>query len=138
MSESTKQIGLEQDAFAAAFPETREFWTAAEQGHLLLKTCDDCKRPHWYPRAVCPLCGSTQLRWTPASGRGTLYAFSTARRASPAYTLAYVQLAEGPTLMTNIVDAQPDALRIGMPVAVQFRRAEEGRMMPFFTPAPQV
>ena len=125
---------FEQDAFARAFPETREFWVAAEAGRLMLNTCEDCHRPHWYPRAVCPLCGSPRLRWQQASGKGTLYAFSTARRASPPYTLAYVQLAEGPTLLTNVVEADPDALAIGMPVQVTFRRAEEGRMMPFFKP----
>jgi uncharacterized protein len=126
--------GFEQDPFANAFPETREFWAAAEAGRLLLNTCEDCHRPHWYPRAVCPLCGSTRLRWLQASGKGTLYAFSTARRASPPYTLAYVQLAEGPTLLTNVVEADPDALAIGMAVRVTFRRADEGRMMPFFKP----
>ena len=132
---TTKPQTFEQDPFAAAFPETREFWAAAESGQLLLHTCDDCKRPHWYPRALCPLCGSTRLQWLPASGRGTLYAFSTARKATPAYTLAYVKLDEGPTLMTNIVDATPESLKIGMPVTVQFQRAQEGRMMPFFKPA---
>ena len=132
---TTKSLNFEQDPFAAAFPETREFWAAAENGQLLLNACEDCKRPHWYPRALCPLCGSTRLRWMPASGRGTLYAFSTARKATPAYTLAYVTLDEGPTLMTNIVDATPESLKIGMPVTVQFQRAQEGRMMPFFRPA---
>ena len=129
--------GFEKDHFAAAFPETREFWAAAAQGQLLLKTCDDCKRAHWYPRAICPLCGSTRLRWIEASGRGTLYAFSTARRASPPYTLAYVQLAEGPTLMTNLIEVAPEAMKIGMPVRVSFQASDEGRMMPFFKPDAQ-
>ncbi len=128
--------GFEQDPFAKAFPETRAFWQAAEQGQLLLNTCTDCHRPHWYPRAVCPLCGSPRLTWKPASGRGTVYAFSTARRATPPYTLAYVRLAEGPTLMTNLVDVAADDIRIGMAVKVRFQRAEEGRMMPFFAPDP--
>jgi uncharacterized OB-fold protein len=126
--------GLEHDPFAAAFPETLEFWRAAEQGQLLVKTCEDCQRAHWYPRIVCPHCGSTRLHWTQASGRATVYAFSTARRASPPYTLAYVQLTEGPTLMTNLIELDPDDVRIGMPVSVRFRRSDEGRMMPFFGP----
>ena len=135
MTEPTQAPTFEQDAFAAASPETREFWAAAAQGQLLLKTCDDCKRAHWYPRAICPLCGSLKLRWVTASGRGSVYAFSTARRAQPPYTLAYVTLAEGPTLMTRIVDVSPDSIAIGMPVQVQFQASDEGRMMPFFRPA---
>ncbi len=125
----------ENDPFAAAYPETTEFWSAAADGRLLLKTCDDCNKAHWYPRAVCPMCGSSKLSWTEASGRGKVYAFSPARRADPTYTLAYVTLDEGPTVMTNIVDAEPEALQIGQTVQVQFKPATEGRMMPFFAPA---
>ncbi len=129
-----KTQAWQNDPFAAAYPETSEFWAAAAEGKLLLKTCDDCKSSHWYPRAVCPMCGSVKLRWTEASGQGKLYAFSPARRVEPTYTLAYVTLDEGPTLMTNIIDAEPETLQIGQPVQVKFQAAEEGRMMPFFTP----
>ncbi len=54
MTEPTQAPAFEQDPFAAAFPETREFWAAAERGELLLKSCDDCGRAHWYPRARVP------------------------------------------------------------------------------------
>ena len=126
--------GFEKDPFAAAFPETRAFWEAAQQGMLVLPVCEDCGRAHWYPRASCPLCGGRRLRWTGASGRGTVYAFSPARRADPPYVLAYVTLDEGPTLMTNLEDVAPETLRIGQRVAVRFRPAPEGRSMPFFAP----
>lgn len=124
----------ESDPFAAAYPETSEFWAAAADGRLLLNTCQDCGRAHWYPRAVCPMCGSTRLQWTEASGRGTVYAFSPARRADPTYILAYVTLEEGPTVMTNIIDAEPESLQIGQAVSVQFQAADDGRMMPYFRP----
>jgi uncharacterized OB-fold protein len=134
MTGSDVAKGFEQDPFAAAFPETRPFWEAAQQGRLMLPVCEDCGRAHWYPRALCPLCGGTRLRWTEASGRGTVYAFSPARRADPPYVLAYVTLDEGPTLMTNLVDVAPESLRIGQRVGVRFRPAPEGRAMPFFAP----
>lgn len=123
------------DPFAAAYPETAEFWDAAARGRLLLRTCSDCGKAHWYPRVICPLCGSANLRWAEASGRGTIYAFTVARKAEPTYILAYVTLAEGPRLMTNIVDARFEDLRIGQEVSVRFQPAAEGRMMPFFAPA---
>lgn len=138
MSETDKQdaaAGWQQDPFAAAYPETAEFWAAAEQGRLLLAKCADCGKAHWYPRAVCPLCGGARLAWSQASGRGSLYAFTRAQRADPPYILAYVTLDEGPTLMTNIVDAAYEDLRIGQAVQVRFQPAAEGRMMPFFAPA---
>jgi uncharacterized protein len=124
----------EHDPFAAAYPETTEFWSAAALGKLMLKTCNSCAKAHWYPRAFCPLCGSTDLNWAEASGRGRIYAFSPARRATPTYTLAYVTLDEGPTVMTNIVNAPPESLQIDQAVQVTFQAADEGRMMPFFTP----
>ena len=125
---------FEHDPFVAAFPETRAFWTAAAEGRLMLPVCEDCGRAHWYPRALCPLCASEKLRWTPASGRGTVHAFSPARRAEPQYVLAYVTLDEGPTLMTNLVGAPIDAWSIGQAVQVRFQPSTEGRMMPFFEP----
>jgi uncharacterized OB-fold protein len=125
---------FEQDPFVAAYPETLPFWQAAARGRLLVRHCETCERSHWYPRALCPLCSSDRLRWRECSGRGTLYAFSTARRLDPPCILAYVTLEEGPTLMTNIVDAAPETLRIGQAVELRFRAAPEGRMMPVFTP----
>lgn len=132
---SEQKQSWENDPFAAAYPETSEFWSAAAGGKLMLKRCQDCNKTHWYPRAVCPMCGSIKLEWFQASGKGTIYAFSPARRAEPPYTLAYVTLDEGPTMMTNIVGAEPEALQLGQAVKVQFKAATEGRMMPFFEPA---
>ena len=125
----------EQDPFAAAYPETATFWRAAAEGKLMLASCRSCGKTHWYPRSVCPHCGSGDLEWVEASGRGRVYAFSPARRASPNYTLAYVTLDEGPTIMTNIINAAPEDLRIDQAVSVRFQAADEGRMMPFFEPA---
>lgn len=128
-------LPFEQDPYAAAYPETREFWEAATQGRFLLKTCEACGRAHWYPRTLCPMCGSDRVKWTEASGRGTVHAFSPAQRAEPPYILAYVTLDEGPTLMTNIVDADAASLKIGQTVALTWQAAKEGRLMPFFRPA---
>jgi uncharacterized protein len=44
-------------------------------------------------------------------------------------------LAEGPSMMTNIVDCDLDALKIGQDVNVKFVPTEDGPPMPFFTPA---
>ena len=131
----TDAAPFDQDPFATAYPETREFWATAADGRFLLKVCTDCQRAHWYPRVVCPLCGSPRTEWREASGLGQLYAFSPARRAEPPYILAYVTLDEGPTLLTNVVDARPEDLQLGQRVKVKFQAAAEGRLLPFFAPA---
>jgi uncharacterized protein len=56
------------------------------------------------------------------------------RRASPPYALAFVTLAEGPTMMTNIVDCDLDGLRIGQKVRVTFQQTDTGYRAPVFTP----
>jgi uncharacterized OB-fold protein len=125
---------LAADPFVLAFPENAPFWEAAAQGQLLLKHCLDCLRPHWFPRTVCPLCGSDHLEWKPSPGRGEVHSFSVVRRAAQPYVLAFVKLDEGPIVMTNIVDTPFDAIRMGMRVHAVFRQVPEGRPMPFYVP----
>ena len=132
MSEAT--LDFESDPYVANHPQTRLFWAAAAQGQFLLPRCNSCERVHWYPRPFCPLCKSQSVDWVPASGHGVVYSFSVMRKAEQPYVLAYVQLAEGPAMMTNIVDAEFDSIHVGQPVKVAFRRAETGRSVPVFAP----
>jgi uncharacterized OB-fold protein len=116
-------------------PETKPFWDAAAAGKLLVKRCTACGERHHYPRAICPHCGSDKTEWTEASGRGTVYSYSVFRRAPIPYAIAYVTLAEGPTMMTNIVDCDLNTIRIGQAVRVVFKATEDGPPVPMFTPA---
>ncbi len=115
-------------------PETQPFWDAAAQGTLMIKKCAACGQAHHYPRALCPFCGSDRTEWITASGRGTIYSYSVMRRVPVPYAIAYVTLAEGPTMMTNIVDCDLDAIRIGQAVKVVFRPTEGGPPVPMFAP----
>jgi hypothetical protein len=114
--------------------ETEAFWQAACEGRLVVPYCTACDRPHWYPRAICPFCGSGTIEWRGARGRGTIYTFSVMRRAKEPYVIGYVTLAEGPTMMTNIVDCDFDALQIGQAVGVVFKATENGPPVPMFKP----
>jgi uncharacterized OB-fold protein len=116
-------------------PDNARFWQAAREGRLLVKVCESCGKPHWYPRVLCPFCmGDTA--WKEASGLGTVYAFSVTRRAGPnPFCIAYVTLEEGVTMMTHIVDCDLDTVRIGQPVRVRFSPSEDGAPVPTFAPA---
>lgn len=116
-------------------PETKPFWDAAAEGRLLIKTCRSCGQAHYYPRAICPFCFGEATEWLPASGRGIIYSYSVMRRVPVPYAIAYVTLEEGVTMMTNIVDCDLDAIRIGQAVKVVFRPTEGGPPVPMFTPA---
>ena len=116
--------------------ENAPYFAAADEDRLLLKRCDACGAAHHYPRAICPFCGSERTSWVGASGRGTIYALSVTRRGTPVpYAMAYVTLDEGVTMMTNIVDCDLDAIRIGDPVVVTFAASRDGRKVPMFRPA---
>jgi len=115
--------------------ETQPFWEAAATGRLLVKRCTACGESHHYPRPLCPFCGSDRTEWREASGRGSVYSYSVMRRAPVPYALAYVTLDEGVTMMTNIVDCDLDAIRIGQAVRVVFKPTDDGPPVPMFTPA---
>jgi hypothetical protein len=117
-----------------ATPETAAFWQAARAGLLLLPRCRNCGRLHWYPRAFCPYCFSGALEQVEASGDGTIHAFSVMRRTQEPYAIAYVALAEGPIMLTNLVACDFDRLRIGQPVRLVWSATEGGPPVPTFTP----
>ena len=119
----------------AVNPETKPFWDAAASGTLLLKKCNACGEVHYYPRALCPYCFGDKTEWLAASGRGTIYSYSVMRRTEVPHVIAYVTLEEGVTMMTNIVDCDPDAVRIGQRVKLSFRPSDGGPPVPMFTPA---
>jgi uncharacterized OB-fold protein len=51
------------------------------------------------------------------------------------YAIAYVELAEGVRVMTNIVECPFAEIRIGQAVRVRFAPTEGGGMLPVFAPA---
>ena len=115
-------------------PETQAFWDAAKEGKLLIRRCGRCGEAHHYPRTICPFCASHDTAWECASGEGVIYSFSIMRQTATPYAIAYVTLAEGPTMMTNIVDVDAEALRIGLRVRVTFIPSEGGPPVPVFRP----
>jgi uncharacterized OB-fold protein len=91
------------------------------------------------PRGVtCTKCGKT-LKFEPAklSGKGRIYSFTTiSRGGSPpefsnqqnlvgSYSVAVVELEEGPKVVAQMTDCKSDELRIDMPVEATFRRIYE-------------
>ncbi len=122
-------------------PETRPFWDGCAVGELALQRCLDCAKAYFYPRPVCPECGSTRVEWFTASGEATLYSYVINHKPAPGfeddgpYAIAVVQLAEGPRMMTNLVGVPntPEALVLDMPLRVTF--AQRGQVsLPLFTP----
>jgi uncharacterized protein len=121
--------------------ETRPFWDAAKAGQLMIAKCGGCGKVHYYPRPMCPHCWSEDVSLTPASGKGTLYTWSTVfmndlppfKEMLP-YVAAQVDLEEGVRVTTNIIDCDPKDLAIGMPVTLAFRELNDAISVAVFCP----
>lgn len=115
-------------------PDARSqpWFDAAREGRLLLQRCDHCgayRFPLW---ARCDQCWSTDWSWADSAGRGTLYSFARMHRvyhpgfeAEVPYTIAVVELEEGPRVETRLVNTGDATPRCGMAVAVVFQPIPE-------------
>jgi uncharacterized OB-fold protein len=118
------------------------FWEGLRRGEFLLQRCTECGRFAGYPKVFCPHCYADGLEWVPASGRGSVYTFTTVTANPPStflgelpYTIAIVTLEEGPRFLSRLVDVPPQDVQCGMSVQLVLRENGDGDPMPFFAPA---
>jgi uncharacterized OB-fold protein len=124
-----------------ATPETQHFWDGTREHRLLLQQCEACSHIYFPPRPFCPSCSGRSVRLIDASGRATLYSYVIGHRPAPGfeppYSIAVVQLEEGPRMMSNIVDCPqtPDALILDMPLEVKWQALDNEITLAMFRPA---
>ncbi|AUQ52478.1 putative nucleic-acid-binding protein containing a Zn-ribbon (plasmid) [Phaeobacter inhibens] len=114
--------------------ETATFWQAANEGRLLVKHCLGSGRAFHPPRNISPFTGLAETEWRDASGTGVIYSFSVMRRHEAEHCIAYVQLSEGPIILSALTDCNFDRVEIGQLVRVVFVPTANGQMVPMFTP----
>ncbi|CAN7253303.1 Zn-ribbon domain-containing OB-fold protein [Variovorax paradoxus] len=95
-----------------------EFLGHLQNGKFFLQRSRSDKRFHFYPRCVSPVHGLPDLDWVEASGDGVIYTVTLVRPRAPAapYNVVLVDLAEGPRIMSSVVDASIDEIQIGSKV----------------------
>jgi len=123
-------------------PETASWWEACRQEKLMIQRCSQCGAFQFYPRIVCTSCMSEQIEWFQASGRAKVLTYTICRlpvaqayAADVPYVVALVQLEEGPTMMSNIVQCDPESVVSSMPLEVVFEAWSDEITMPQFRPA---
>jgi len=128
----------------AANRETLPWWQAAAEHRLVVQRCADCGHTRHPPGPICPRCRSAERTWQQVPGRGTVYTYTVVHRAfvpSLAAQLPYVVIvveleeAGGVRLVSNLVDADPGAVRVGMPVEVVWEDVGPGLAVPRFRPS---
>ncbi len=107
--------------------ESRAYWEGCGRGELVLQRCRACGTVQHRPRGLWATCLEGDIEPFVAPGRGTVYTYSVVRQNqmpafAPAvpYVVSYVELEEGPQLLTNIVGCDPEDVSIGMAVRVEF------------------
>ncbi len=99
-----------------------------EAGQLMVQRCTQCARHVFYPRVLCPHCGSQSLEWTASAGTGTVYSTTVvARRDSDGgpYNVALVNLDEGVRMMSRVEGVAPEAVAIGQRVMAVIGRIDD-------------
>ena len=115
--------------------ENQAFWQAAQEGKLILKLCHSCKEVHYYPRTICPHCGSNDTTWVNSEGLGEIYSFTVMRRGVEfPFAMAYVLLKEGISLLTHLTNCDFNTIRIGQKVRVVFQETQDGQKTHLFEP----
>ena len=118
-------------------PTEQPFYDACARGELVLQHCQNCDHVLFYPRTHCDACQSDQLAWKTASGAGTIASYTVVRRGVSAdfeapYIIALIDLAEGPRMMSQIIDSDSEALAVGLSVKVGFAAWSEDITLPVF------
>jgi hypothetical protein len=117
----------------------RNWRTRQQRYSLKAEICENCRGHIFPPRDVCPHCAAERQSWTNLSGRGEVYSYTTMHHAPAGfeeftpYTMALVQMVEGPMLTAQLTDVNPAEVKIGTPVEMVTRKlsqdGEEGQIL---------
>lgn len=129
-SEPTETMMAGQIPLPVPSKMTEPFWAGMRQNKLLLQRCKACNAYRWTPQVLCRDCYSEDYEWSEVSGKGTVFSYTVVHRPPlPAfkapYIVAVIELAEGPLMLTNVIDCDPAALKVGDKVKVAFEKATD-------------
>jgi uncharacterized OB-fold protein len=117
------------------------WWRAASEHRLVVQRCTSCGRTRLPPAPLCPECRSADSAWKELSGRGEVYTYTVVHRPIAAgqrlpYLIAVISLEEagGVRILSNLVDVDPDAIEIGMPVELVWEDMSAELAIPRFRP----
>ena len=122
-------------------PSTEPFWEAAAQHRLVLPRCTACGTFRLPPSPFCWKCRAQGVEWVDHDGAGTVYSFTVIRHAvipqvrdALPLIAAVVELpgTGGCRLIGNLVDCEPEAVRIGAPVTLDWYDVREGTSIQVF------
>lgn len=125
--------------------ENARYWESARRQALELPRCLQCGEIFYPLTFRCRRCLSSSLTWEPVSGKATLVTWNVMHQIYDAafkdlvpYIVGVVRLAEGAQMVSNIVDAQPASLTVGMSLQLDYVRLNEDVTLPVYRPSEEV
>jgi uncharacterized OB-fold protein len=118
---------------------SRPHWEGCQRDELLVQRCEACGHYVFIPELACTRCLAQQLVWVASSGKGVLYSYTVIHRPQrPEFEVPYIgaiiELEEGWHMLSNLVECEPEAARVGMPVEVCFVPRGDDLKLPMFRP----
>lgn len=128
-----------------ASPLTQPFWDAAKEDRLVAPRCTNCSTFRLPPSAFCFSCQHQDVEWVDLPGTGVIVSYTVVRHPlhpdlAPAcpYVSGVVDLdgtqGAGARMLVNIIDCDPEAVRIGDPVEIVWDHVNEEMTTPRFRP----
>ncbi|SAI70255.1 Predicted nucleic-acid-binding protein containing a Zn-ribbon [Bordetella ansorpii] len=117
----------------------RPFWEACREGRLIAQKCLQSGEVWFPPAPISPVSRTEQWEWVHLSGMGRVASWVVFHKgyfkgfsAELPYVVAQIDLQEGPSLLSNLIDVEASEITTGMPVEVVFQNAAEGMLIPCF------
>lgn len=118
-----------------------QWWAGASRGAITLQYCGDCGAITHPPGPNCTTCLSTDVTHRDASGLGTIYSYTVTTRpmheefvADTPYTIVYVKLDEGVTIVSWLRGVKPTPALIDSRVQVAFEKVDDETYLHRFEP----
>jgi hypothetical protein len=117
-------------------PEIRPHIEGLRRNALVLPRCQHCGFVIWFPRVLCPACGSLDVKWIEIEGRGHVYSYTRVHRTTAAFAesvpfvIAYIELSCGPRILSNIVGSA-ERLAIGSEVVASYAGGDAAPILRF-------
>ena len=108
-------------------PTSQPFWDGLREHKVRIQYSPSTDAWVFYPRVLAPRTLADDLEWREIAGTGTLYTFTVATRpTAPPWAdalpqlLAVVEFDEGPRFTTELVNIEPEQIKVGMRVKPVF------------------
>ena len=121
--------------------EDAQFWSFCNERQLCVQQCANCRTYRHPSSPICPVCRSNDTLWPQASGDGTVFSYTiSAHAVHPAlkgfgpFNICVILLdgAGDVRLVSNVMDARPEELAIGLRVRLRWDPLADGQVLPRF------